>query len=107
MSGVKGRSGGPRENSGGVRPGAGRKPNPPAQLDVPAGQDPLDFLLSVMDDRTVDAKLRVRAAVAAAQYVHPKKGEGGKKDERQAAAEKAGRGKFAPPTPPKLVVNNT
>jgi hypothetical protein len=28
VAGVKGRSGGPRKNAGGARPGAGRKPNP-------------------------------------------------------------------------------
>ena len=46
------------------------------------------------------------AAVAAAQYVHIKKGDGGKKDEDAEKAKKAGSGKFAPSAPPKLVVNN-
>jgi phage terminase small subunit len=87
MSGVKGRS--------------GRKP---AQLKVPPGSDPLEFLLRVMNDPKAHAALRVRAAVAACQYVHMKKGEGGKKDERQEAASKAGRGRFAPSKPPKLAI---
>lgn len=99
MSGKPGRS-------GGARPGSGPKPKPPARINIPSGQDPLDFLLAVMDHPEVDPKLRVRAAVAAAQYVHSKKGEGGKKDGKQEAADRAGQGKFAPAAPPKLVVNN-
>ena len=79
MAGAKGRS-------GGARPGAGRKPKVWAELKVPKGEDPLKFLLAVMDDATADPRLRVRAAVAAVQYTHPKKGEGGKKDERKQAA---------------------
>ena len=71
---------------------------------MPAGKDPLEFLLAVMDDESADPKLRVHAAVVAAQYVHAKKGDSGKKDERQAAAQKAGKGKFASGQPPKLAV---
>lgn len=103
MAGVKGRS-------GGARKGAGRKPapkRPPAVLDVPAGQDPLEFLLSVMNSAETDPRLRVRAAVAAAQYVHPKRGEGGKKEQAEKAAGDAASGKFKPSAPPRLVVNNT
>lgn len=32
MAGVKGKSGGPRKNSGGARPGAGRKPAKPIEI---------------------------------------------------------------------------
>ena len=40
-------------------------------------------------------------------YIHPKKGETGKKDARNAAAKvAAGKGKFGAMAPPKLVVNN-
>ena len=99
MAGVKGRS-------GGARPGAGRKPKPPGKLDVPAGLEPLAFLEAVMNDPLADPKLRVRAAIAAAQYRHAKKGEGGKKDERKERADKAGRGRFAPPAGPRLAVVN-
>jgi phage terminase small subunit len=103
MAGVKGRS-------GGARSGAGRKSKPkapPPVLDVPAGNDPLTFLLGVMNDAGADARLRVRAAVAAAQYVHAKQGEGGKKDAAERAAGSAAAGKFAPAAPPRLVVNNS
>jgi hypothetical protein len=65
---------------------------------------PLAFLIGVMNDPKQEPRLRVRAAVAAAQYAHVKKGDSGKKDERKEAAEKAGRGKFAPAAPPRLRV---
>jgi hypothetical protein len=104
MAGVKGMKGG-----GGARPGAGRKPKPKAAPPrVPGNEDqqPLEFLLGVQNNPEVPIKDRIRAAVAAAQYVHMKKGDGGKKDEQAAAAKKAGSGKFSSSAPPKLVVNN-
>ncbi|MCZ2292166.1 MAG: hypothetical protein LC125_09505 [Burkholderiales bacterium] len=54
----------------------------------------------------VDASpIQVRAAIAAVQYTHAKKGEGGKKEARQDQAERVA-SKFAAAAPPKLVVNN-
>ena len=54
----------------------------------------------------VDASpIQVRAAIAAVQYTHAKKGEGGKKKARQDQAERVA-SKFAAAAPPKLVVNN-
>lgn len=119
MAGVKGKSGGPRPNSGGKRPGAGRKPSPPPLMPAkppaqpgadPAQttgeQSPLDFLKSVYGDETVDLRIRVRAAVAAAQYEHTKRHDGGKKEDQADAAKKAAGGKFGPKAPPKLIVNN-
>ncbi|MDA8485152.1 hypothetical protein NNO07_18960 [Pseudomonas resinovorans] len=44
--------------------------------------------------------LQVRAAIAAVQYTHSKKGEGGKKDQRADAASRAAKGKFAAAPPP-------
>jgi phage terminase small subunit len=93
MAGVKGKS-------GGARPGAGRPRKAVSPLNVEQSEDPLKFLLGVMNDMTQDPKLRVRAAVAAAQYTHTKKGDGGKKEERAEAAKKAGGGKYAPAAPP-------
>lgn len=62
--------------------------------------DPMDFLRSMMNDVESDTKLRVEAAKTLMPYVHPKKGEVGKKD---AAAEKAkeaaGSGRFKPYAP--------
>lgn len=106
MAGVKGKSGGARPNSGGKRPGAGRKPKPPVLAPAIAGQEPIDFLLSVQNNPDAPLKDRIRAAVAAAQYRHAKMGEGGKKQAAKAAQDKASGGKFARRSPPKLVVSN-
>jgi len=103
MAGKPGRSGGKRE-------GAGRKPGPPKSAGVSAdaapANDPLMFLLSVMNDPLADAVLRVRAAVTACQYTHAKKGEGGKKEAREEAAKAAAGGRFSTAAPPRLIVNN-
>jgi phage terminase small subunit len=102
MAGMKGRS-------GGARPNSGPKPKPKApELPLAAveGQSPLDFLLSVQNDPAATPALRVRAAVAAAQYLHTKRHDGGKKDEAEELAKAAAKGKYAPKAAPKLVVNN-
>lgn len=70
---------------------------------IPDGKKPLDYMLKVMNDPTADEFRRDKMAVAAAPYMHIKKGEGGKKDEQGAAAKRAAGGKFAPAAPPKLV----
>lgn len=57
-------------------------------------KDPKDFLLAVMNDMGTEAKLRVDAAKALMPFVHPRKGESGKKDQAQAKAEQAASGKF-------------
>jgi phage terminase small subunit len=99
MAGVKGRS-------GGARPNSGPKPKPAPQIPAVEGQDPLDFLLSVQNNPNAPLKDRIRASIAAAQYLHTKRGDGGKKEEQAKKAEKAAAGRFAPKAPPKLVVNN-
>lgn len=69
--------------------------------------DPLEFLKSVMNDVSEETDVRKDAAKAMLPYLHPKKGEGGKKDARHAAAKVAATGsKFGAMAPPKLVVNN-
>jgi phage terminase small subunit len=96
MAGVKGRS-------GGARPGAGRKPNEPEILMVAGGHDdPLQFLIDVMNDVSADAKLRVDAAKALMPFKHQKLGEGGKKEQKQKDAEKVA-GRFSAAAPPRLV----
>lgn len=102
MAGAKGRS-------GGARPGAGRKPKDPAEeqtIATSGNQTPLGFLLAVMNDNALADKLRLEAAKTAAQYVHPKKGEGGKKDDAADRAKAAAGGKFGPRQGPRLAVNN-
>lgn len=64
---------------------------------------PLEYLLGVVRDPLAEKKDRMQAASIAAPYCHAKKGEGGKKSEREEAAKRAGAGKFAAAAPPKLV----
>ena len=103
MAGIKGRS-------GGARPGAGRprKPKDPVVPVLEAGRDMLALLQDIALGKIEVNQTQLRAAIAAVQYTHPKMGEGGKKQQRAADAEKvAGAGgKFAPRLPPRLVVNN-
>ncbi|HFX2801152.1 TPA: hypothetical protein ACID7X_002174 [Pseudomonas aeruginosa] len=128
MAGVKGKSGGPRKNAGGARPGAGRKPKNSAiesakessgsvrdELEPQAHggtlkrsrsepvlaskMDMLEYLQGVALGLIESTPLQVRAAIAAVQYTHAKKGEGGKKDEQAEAAKAAGR-KFGSTPPP-------
>lgn len=91
MAGVKGRS--------------GRKPKPPVKIDVGKG-DMLEFLQKVALGHIEATPIQVRAAVAAVQYTHTKRSDGGKKEEKEKRAEIAA-SKFAPAQPPKLVVNNS
>ncbi len=122
-------AGRPRKNAddGDAKPATKKSSKPPAAVDAegfktadappgwPFGKErpedlsemtPLDLLLQVVRDRSADMRLRLQAANIAAPYVHQKKGEGGKKEERQAAAQKAaGSGRFGPATPPKLIAS--
>jgi len=68
------------------------------------GQSPLDFLLAVQNDPAADPRLRVRAAVAAAQYVHTRRHDGGKKEQRERDAKLAAKGRFSPSAPPLKLV---
>ncbi|HEL4830206.1 hypothetical protein [Stenotrophomonas geniculata] len=137
MAGVKGKSGGPRKNAGGARPGAGRKPKQPVPVpakksantkasavkvsleaqpgggalkrtkSVPVEQEDKDMLTLLQDialGRVVATALQVKAASAALPYTHAKKGEGGKKEERQQKAQ-AVAGRFAPSAPPRPRMN--
>jgi len=66
---------------------------------------PLDYMLKVMNDTKEDDGRRDRMAIAAAPFIHSRKGEGaGKKQEREDRAKAAGGGKFAPSAPPLKVV---
>lgn len=83
MAGKPGRSGGARRNSGGRREGAGRPlgsknprtiaANNAARL-LPYCDDPKQWLLALMRDRTQDLKHRVEAARALMPYLHARPG---------------------------------
>ena len=98
------------KGGGGKRIGAGRKPAEIQRLDIPvpvgetlAHKDPKVFLLALMNDLEADVKLRAEAAKTLMPFMHGKIGEGGKKDEKQDAAKRAGAGKFGASAPPRLV----
>lgn len=85
------------------RPAPAPPPAPPV-FDgefIPAKMDPLEYMLSVMNNPRAEPDRRDRMAVAAAPFVHGKMGEKGKKDSRRDAAAAAGAGRFgsAPPPP--------
>lgn len=113
MAGVKGRSGGARANSGGPRPGSGRKPGPVPIIGkneqlakALLKNDPKAFLLAVMSDADSDSRLRMDAAKALMPFMHPKLGEGGKKKLKEDAAKKVGQGRFAAAAPPLKLVGS-
>ena len=79
-------------------------------LEAPVGdvvvtaKTPLQYMLDVMNDPGSDEKLRAQMAVAAAPYMHAKKGEGGKKDEQADKAKQAAGGRFKSAAPPLKLV---
>ena len=104
MAGVKGRS-------GGARPNSGPKPKPKTVVDeagaalkvaadkvakthnlASGSTDPAVFLEQVMGNVNVDLEARMDAAKALLPYRHAKPGAAGKKEEKQAAAEKVAEG---------------
>lgn len=78
-----------------ANPSRASKPLPPPQ-DRPliTATDPLEFMLKLMADVGEDPKTRLEAAKAAIPYLHAKKGEVGKKEEKRTAAEKVKEGRF-------------
>ncbi|WP_212568060.1 terminase small subunit, partial [Pseudomonas aeruginosa] len=66
----------------------------PSQYD-----DPLNFLTSLMQDETVDLRLRLEAAKALLPFKHKKKAGVGTKEQRQELAREVA-GRFAPRQPP-------
>ena len=57
---------------------------------------PLEVMLKGMRDPNEPKETRYRLAIAAAPFIHPRKGEGmGKKEEKNERAKKAGGGNFA------------
>ena len=95
MAGVKGRS-------GGKRPGAGRKPQPPVQCEI---GDAKDFLEKVVRGEVLPSPAQLDAAKALLPYQHRKLGETGKKEQKQEEAGKVA-GRFAPGAPPRLVISD-
>ncbi|CAH1903708.1 conserved hypothetical protein [Candidatus Nitrotoga sp. HW29] len=97
MAGVKGKS-------GGARKGAGRKKKEPVKIEGIETTDPKRFLLGVMNNQSLDARLRIDAAKALLPYLYQRKSETGKKEEQQESAKKATLGRFAAFPPPSLKI---
>jgi hypothetical protein len=99
---------------GGVRIGAGRPkgskglpkglPAPQADLDAKAAVSPIELLLSVVNDGSMDLQTRLRCAIAAAPFVHERKLGVGKKESKAESAKVAAAGKYAAGNAPKLAV---
>ena len=73
-------------NWGGARPGAGRKPKPPVLFEIAAHEDPMQFLLAVMNCTDLELSLRIEAAKALMPYMHVRFDPAGKKAIRQEPA---------------------
>jgi phage terminase small subunit len=67
---------------------------PDDAIEIPPTADPVEFLTNVMNEPAADLRLRIDAAKAMLPFKHKKLGEGGKKDEKDAAAKKAATGRF-------------
>lgn len=68
MAGVKGKSGGPRKNAGGARPGAGRKQKPKPEPQAVVAENMLDLLQKVALGQVTATPIQVRAAIAAVSH---------------------------------------
>ena len=79
----------------------------PAPVVIEQGErDMLKLLQDVALGIVEATPIQVRAAIAAVQYTHTKRADGGKKEEQAEKAKRVSGGKFAASAPPKLVVNN-
>ena len=84
-----------------AQPAAGRDA-PPADVDLGDEffEDPKDMLRHAMNNKRLDPKTRIQAAVALLPFEHQKRGEAGKKEQQNTAAESVVTGRFAPAAPP-------
>lgn len=92
-----------------VKPGGKVKPQSAVEPDddglvINETDDPREFLVAVMNQQTVEPRLRVDAAKALMPYVHGKVADQGKKDALQDAAKQAAKGKYAQGKPPLSIV---
>lgn len=65
---------------------------------------PLEYMLKVMNDPQAEKDRRDKMAIAAAPFIHPRKGEGNAKDDKADRAKAAAAGKYAPGKAPLKVV---
>lgn len=74
---------------------------------LPHTNDPLTWLLALMNESKAKVFDRRNAAQAALPYIHGKKADQGKKEQKGAAAKEASKGRYAARPAPKLAVDNT
>jgi phage terminase small subunit len=99
--------------SGIRKPKTGDGPSDPAEANesdgeflscLPSTQDPLEWLLALMNEPRAKVFDRRNAAQTVVPYIHGKKAEAGKKEQKADAAKEAGKGKYAQSKPPLTVV---
>ena len=71
---------------------------------LPSTDDPLVWLLALMNEPRAKVFDRRNAAQTAVPYIHGKKAEAGKKEQKAEAAKEAGKGKYSRSKPPLTVV---
>lgn len=96
-----------RKKAGRKEPAASAEspPKPAPKFDLSAAlqhSDPKAFLLAAMNDLELEPRQRIEAAKTLMPFMHQKLGEGGKKEQQQANAQKVA-SRFAAAAPPKLV----
>ncbi|HCF3422273.1 TPA: terminase small subunit [Pseudomonas aeruginosa] len=74
---------------------------------LPNTEDPLEWLLALMNEPRAKVFDRRNAAQTAMPYVHGKKADLGKKEQKGAAAKEVSKGRYAARPAPKLAVDNT
>lgn len=66
-------------------------------LDAIEQMTPLEYMLKIINDPKAEAERRDKLAIAAAPFMHDRKGEGGgKKQDKEDRAKTAGKGRFSP-----------
>jgi len=93
------------------QPSAQRPAEPPPEsnegsADYGYTDDPEVLLIAMMNDTSLDARVRGDFAKALMPFKHQKLGEGGKKQQRVDGAKAATQGKFGGPLPPPRLVSN-
>ncbi|MFV3286892.1 terminase small subunit [Pseudomonas sp. NY15356] len=103
----------PEPKKRGQKPKADESAGEPVELNeadgeflscLPSTQDPLEWLLALMNEPRAKVFDRRNAAQTAVPYIHGKKAEAGKKEQKAEAAKEAGKGRYAQGKPPLSVV---
>lgn len=94
----------PSRSGAGGEEGEGPEPGGEYLDCLPDTEDPLVWLLALMNEPRAKIFDRRNAAQTAVPYVHGKRGEAGKKEQKAEASKEASRGRFSAGKPPLSVV---